>query len=348
MKSLKELALNISEEEYRNDGCIHHSSISSYDKGGFDVRPTLFEKKESPSLMFGSCVDVLITGTPEEFEQQYLVADLNVDASDTLINVTKGLFNIYKESYSDLNDIPDAILLAALDEINYGRTWRATTRISKLKEAGAEYYKLMFMAEGKTIISSDLYNDAIACVRALHGAPATKFLFAADNPFEPDIERLYQLKFRANYNGVDFSIMADEIIVFHKTKKILPIDLKTSYKQEYNFYKSFLEWGYSHQSRLYWYVLNENLKNDDYFKDFEIMNWHFVVVNKNSLNPLVWEDIDTKTRGTLYYGKDNQIIIRDPLELGIELKGYLDSKSSVPNGILLNKPNELRKWLNTI
>ena len=348
MKSLKDIALKISEAEYRSDGCVHHSSISTYDREGFECIPTLFDKKESPSLLFGSVVDVLITGTPEEFEQQYLVADLNVEASDTLINVTKGLFNIYKESYNNINDIPDSAIIAALDEVNYGKTWRATTRISKLKEAGAEYYRLMFLAQGKTIISSDLYNDALACVRALHESPATKFLFSSDNPFEPEIERLYQLKFRANYKEVDFSIMADLIVVFHKTKKILPIDLKTSFKQEYNFYKSFLEWGYSHQSRLYWYVLNENLKKDDYFKDFEIMNWHFVVVNKKTLQPLVWEDKDTKTRGTLYYGKNNQIVIRDPLELGIELKEYLDNKASVPKGILLNKPNDLKEWLNTI
>lgn len=78
------------------------------------------------------------------------------------------------------------------------------------------------------------------------------------------------------------------------------------------------------------------------------MNWHFVVVNKNTLNPLVWEFEDTKKRGTLYYGKNQQIEVRDPLEIGIELKGYLDSKPSVPSGILLNKPNGLKNWLNTI
>ena len=40
--------------------------------------------------------------------------------------------------------------------------------------------------------------------------------------------------------------------------------------------------------------------------------------------------------------------MRDPLEVGVELKGYLDSNASVPNGVLLNKPNSLKEWLNTI
>jgi hypothetical protein len=348
MKSLKDVSLPISEEEYRNDGCMHYSTIASYDRGGFGAIPTLFDRKESPSLEFGGIVDVLITGTPDEFEKHYLVADLNSDSSDTLINVTKGLFNVYKDTYTQLSDIPQEILIASLNEINYGKTWYPKTRIDKLIKAGAEYYRLMYLAKDKTIISTNTYNDALACVKALHEAPSTKFIFAPNNPFEPEIERLYQLKFKANYKGVDFSCMCDAIVVFHNTKKILPIDLKTSFKHEYDFYKSFLEWSYSMQARQYYYCLYETIKDDDYFKDFEILNWHFVVVNKQSLNPLVWEYEDTKKRGTLYYGKDNHIELRDPLEVGIELKHYLDNPVSVPNGVYLNKPNSLKEWLNNI
>ena len=348
MKSLKDISLPISEEEYRNDGCMHYSTIASYDRGGFDSIPTLFDKKESTSLTLGGIVDLLITGTPDEFEQQYFVTDFNADSSDTLINVTKGLFNVYKDTYPSLNDIPDTILIAALDEVNYGKSWYADTRTKKLKKAGEDYYKLMYVAKDKTIISSEMYRDALNCVKALHEAPATKFLFAANNPFEPEIERLYQLKFRADYKGVPFSCMADEIIVFHKTKKILPIDLKTSSHKEWEFHKSVFDWRYWHQARQYYYCVNETMKNDDYFKDFEIMNWHFVVVNKYTLNPLVWEFEDTKKRGTLYYGKNNQIEVRDPLEIGIELKKYLDTKPSVPDGIILTKPNSIVEWLNKI
>lgn len=348
MKSLKDISLPITEAEYRADGCIHHSTLSSYEKGGFSSIPTLFDKKESPSLTFGSVVDCLITGTPEEFENNYLVADLNTDASDTLINVTKGLFNVYKDSYSTIEEIPSAAVISALDDVNYGKTWRQATRLEKLKNAGSEYYRLMFLAQGKTIISSEIYNKALACVRSLHESPATKFLFAADNPFESDIERLYQLKFKGTFDGIDYSIMPDEVIVFHKTKKILPIDLKTSSYKEYEFYKAFIDWDYQMQSRLYYHVLLQNTSKDEYFKDFEILNWHFVVVNKETLIPLVWEHKETKEMGTLYYGKNKQIECRHPFDVAKELKYYLDNKPSVPNGILLDKPNDLTQFLNTL
>lgn len=347
MKSLKDISLDITEEQYRKDGCMHYSTIASFDRGGFNSLPTLFDKKESPSLLLGSLVDCLITGTPEEFESQYLVADFP-ECSDAIINIVKGLFGVYKEIYSSIDDIPNNVIIDITNQVKYQSNWKPDTRAKVIKEKGADYYRLMFLAQNKTIVSNNMYNDALACVRALHEAPATKFLFQVNNPFEPEIERLYQLKFRATFEGIEYSIMADEILVFHNTKKILPIDLKTSFKHEYDFYKSFIEWAYAHQARSYYRTLKANVEKDDYFKDFEILNWHFVVVNKESLNPLVWEYKDTKTEGTLYYGKNKQIIIRDPFEIAKELKYYLDNKPSVPKGISLNKPNDLTEFLNTL
>lgn len=209
MKSLKEISLPITEQQYRDDGAIHYSTLSDYIKGGFHCIEHLGEKKESPSLLFGSVVDTLITGTPEEFENTYYVTDVSADSSDTLVNVTKSLFSIYKDSYPTLEEIPNENVIAVLDEIDYGRSWRANTRIDKLRKAGSEYYKLLYITEGKKVISSEMYSEAMACVRALHEAPATKHLFAADNPFEPNIERCYQLKFSREFNKVRYSCMAD-------------------------------------------------------------------------------------------------------------------------------------------
>ena len=348
MKSLKEISLSITEEEYRNDDAMHYSTLSDYERGGFHSIPTLGEKKESSSLTFGSLVDCLITGNPDEFEHKYLVADLNIDASDTLINVTKGLFNIYKDSYNDIKDIPDATIISALDAVNYGKTWRTQTRLDKLRNAGAEYYKLMLLAQDKVIVSTEVYNDALACVRALHESPATKNLFAMDNPFEPNIERCYQLKFSQSFDGIQYSCMADLIYIIHDRKIIIPCDLKTSSHYEDEFYKSFIEYNYQIQARLYANLIKATIEKDDYFKDFKMLNYHFIVVNKKTLTPLVWEYKDTYNMDTLYYGKNNQIVCRHPFEIGKELKCYLENRPSVPNDISLTKPNDLNEWLNKI
>ena len=348
MKSLREISLPITEQQYREDGAMHYSTLSDFSKGGFHCIEHLGEKKESPSLLFGSVVDTLITGTPEEFENTYFVTDVSADSSDTLINVTKSLFSIYKDSYPTLEEIPDENVIAVLNEIDYGRAWKADTRISKLRKAGSDYYKLLYITEGKTVISSEMYSEAMACVRALHEAPATKHLFAADNPFEPNIERLYQLKFSREFNGVRYSCMADLLYVDHEKKILVFCDLKTSSKYEDDFYKSFVEWNYHIQARLYWRIIRATMDDDDYFKDFTLTNCHFIVVNKRNLVPLVWVFEDTQKTGELTYGKERIVKFRDPFELGEELSKYLKAKPSVPDGISLDKPNSLIEHLNTL
>ena len=72
---------------------------------------------------------------------------------------------------------------------------------------------------------------------------ATRFYFEED-PFDNNIERHYQLKFKATLDEVNYRCMADELLVFHDRKLVVPVDLKTSSKYEWDFYKSFLDWRY--------------------------------------------------------------------------------------------------------
>jgi hypothetical protein len=185
-------------------------------------------------------------------------------------------------------------------------------------------------------------------VSALKNSESTKFYFADDNPFEPDIERLYQLKFKGTFNGVNYRNMADLIIVNHKEKWVKPVDLKTSSKAEWDFYKSFIEWKYDIQSRLYWAIIRQNMDKDEYFKDFKLLDYDFIVVNRHTLTPLVWNCPFTQYTGTLKFGKNNQIELRSPFEIGEELSNYLSSRPAVPNGISTNTSNNIENWLNTI
>lgn len=166
--------------------------------------------------------------------------------------------------------------------------------------------------------------------------------------FDDDIQRFYQLKFKATFNGVDYRCMMDECIVIYSKKLIVPIDLKTSSHKEWDFAESFNQWLYAVQGRLYARILKDNLEKDDYFKDFTIAPYKFIVVNKCTLTPLVWNFEDTFTYGELTYGKDNQYIYRDPFTIGEELQNYLKNKPKVPNGINIEKPNSLKEWLNKL
>ena len=342
MKSIKEISLNISEEEYRQMPELSYSTLAKYERGGgFKSIPTLFDKVESPSLTFGSAVDSIITGGMEEFNDRFIVAEFP-SVSDAIVSIVKYLFNMYKDTNRSLSSINDATIINATEVFKYQLNWKPETRAKVIKEKGEEYYNLLYISDNKTILSTKDYEYVVNAVEALKTSESTKFYFAENNPFD-NIERQYQLKFNAEFNGVGYRTMMDLVIVDHTNKTILPIDLKTSGKSEYEFYKSFVEWGYMWQAILYTKVLEANIKKDDYFKDFTILPYNFIVVNKFSLCPLVWEYKDNHSINDVKLGDINY---RHPFKIGEELYYYLNNNSRVPKGIEINEVNSIEQWLN--
>ena len=141
-------------------------------------------------------------------------------------------------------------------------------------------------------------------------------------------------------DNVGYRGMLDEVIVDYEDKKVIPVDLKTSGKTEWNFEKSFEQFYYMHQARLYWRLLRANMNNDPYFKDFTLEDYRFIVINRKTLTPLVWKFPLTKAFGTLVDDKGNEY--RDPFEIGKELQEYLNLRPQVPNGIDINGVNTIK------
>lgn len=102
------------------------------------------------------------------------------------------------------------------------------------------------------------------------------------------------------------------------------------------------------QARLYWAIIRQNMDKDEYFKDFKLLDYDFIVVNKRTLTPLVWNCSFTQVQGTLRFGNNSQIEMRSPFEIGKELNSYLSSRPKVPKGISDTGANDLKEWLNTL
>lgn len=349
MKSLKEIALQIDEPTYRKMPELSYSILSRFQSVGFDINK-LQEKLSSPSLLFGSAIDALITGSQEEFDKNFMVVDLpNIPESAS--NCVKIIWNKYKDTYKHLKDIPIDILNTELQFNGFwpNNRYSAQARINGFfKNPVEDYYQLNYIAENKSIINTELHTQILQAVNALKTSPATKDYFMEDNPWDNNIERLYQLKFRADLNGIGYKCMMDECIVVHDKKIIIPIDLKTSCScEEKDFYFNFLKYHYSLQSRLYSRILRANLDKDDYFKDFTILNYRFIFCNKDSCSPLVWEFKETHSKGTLYYGRYKQIGFPDPEDLGKELYLFFSSGQK-PEEPLIADRNSLDSWINLL
>ena len=137
------------------------------------------------------------------------------------------------------------------------------------------------------------------------------------------------------------------LLVDHEKKIVYPIDLKTSSHTEWDFFESFIQWRYDIQARLYWRIIRWNMDQDPLYKDYQLADYTFIVVNKKTLTPLRWKFEDTQTAGTLIYGKNKQIELNDPFEIGKELSNYLSSRPEVPTGIEMTENNSITQWLNT-
>lgn len=341
MKELPAISWNVTEPEYRQDPALSYSAIAKYERGGFDSIPTLFDPISSPSLTFGSVVDELITGTKETFDARFIIAEFPKlkPAAETAV---KALHAEYGETCKFLEAIPDAMMITTLDMCEYNKHWKAETRIKSLREAQecCDYYRLLSVSD-KEIINQTVYDDAAACAHALKTGPFTRKYFKEDTEGS-GICRYYQLKFKAELDGVMYRCMADLLIVDYEHKVILPCDLKTSSSKEYEFGHSFQKWRYDIQARLYWRVIRKCLDADPYFKVFLLKDFQFIVVNKDTKRPLVWWFSKTKDEGDIMLG---DMLLRDPCVIGKELQGYLENKPTVPDGINECGLNDICAWI---
>lgn len=347
MKSLRDISWQVSEKGYRADPALSYSTLARYEREGFNNLDKLFDRIETPSLTFGSAVDSIITGGQEEFDERFMVAEFP-SMPDSIVKIIKSLYKQYAGTYRSLLNISDSSIIRETEDQNYQMNWKPETRAKVIKEKGTDYYNLLFVAGDRCIIDTQTYQDVVNAVRVLKESSSTKLYFADDNPFEPDIERLYQLKFKGEFDGITYRNMADLIIVNHKEKWVKPVDLKTSSHTEWDFYKSFVDWRYDIQARLYWSIIRQNMDKDEYFKDFKLLDYDFIVVNKRTLTPLVWNCPFTQAQGTLRFGNNSQIEMRSPFEIGKELNSYLTSRPKVPMGINETGTNNLRDWLNKL
>jgi hypothetical protein len=328
-KELNQISLDITEEEYFNSEELHHSTLARYEKEGFAGLDHLFDKIESAALTRGSLLDVMLTGTKEDFEREFFIAEFPV-LSEKPLQVVNMLFEQYHDVYAGFSAIPAVDIINAANIAEFQTNLRDDTRIKKLTEACSQYYNLKYLAGNRAIIDQKTYDKVAMMAEVVKESPATCGYFAPNDKLSP-VRRYYQLMFKATVDGVGYIIKPDLLIVDYEKKEIIPVDLKSSGKPEYAFPDSFLYWRYDLQARLYWPILRANLDADPYFKNFTLLDFRFIVVNQDSLTPLDWEFPYTRTLMTLVDEKGNEY--RSPFEIGKELKGYLNMRPQVPNGI---------------
>ena len=343
MKLLSTLALNISEEEYRDIPALDYSLISRYTNSGFNGLETIFDKIESPSLTFGSAVDCLLT-SPNEFDERFMVCEF----SEPPEKVKKAVEYLYNNTDKEwLKEIDVDTILNALDMVEYQCNWKDYKRVETFIDKGQNWFRFLVVSSGKKVITKEVYDKALNVVYAFKSSKATKFYFEPNVEFA-DVQRFYQLKFKTKLkDDIDYKGMMDLILVNYYKKEITICDVKTTSGKEWDFVNSFIKYNYYQQCSLYFRILSNVIKNDELFKDFKIVGFKFIVANVDNPQPLVWDcDFYKAASGNLMFGKNEQIILKDPEVISAELKHYLEDKPKVPDNINLEGENSIRKVLN--
>lgn len=314
-KSIKDISWDVSEEVYRADPAISYSTLAKFSREGVKGLSSLFDKVESPSLLFGSMVDSLLTGGKEEFEERFLVADFP-SITESQVQLIKALHNLYSGEYRNINKIPEDLIIEQSELLGFQKNWKPETRARVIKENGVDYYNLLSLAIGKEVVSTKDYQDALDCVNSLRESDLTRWYFQPDSPFDSSVERLYQLKFKGKYKDIDIRCMADLIVVNHEEGTIQMIDLKTT-KDVNGFNQSFYTWQYFHQAQMYAEILKQNIILDDYYMNFKILPYLFIVVDRYVKQPAIFRYNRTFCKeDTFFDGKwvDNwrkQLVILD-------------------------------------
>lgn len=341
MKSLKELSLNLPEEQYHNLPVWSHSVIAKYARDGFDAIATLHDRTEpTASMEFGSLFDSILTKGKKTLEE-YVVVETKVPDAE------KKALNFISSYTSDkFDDLTPEFIASKCDECQYQTRWKIDTRIEHLAP-----YKDYFDAKvsGKKIVSSEDWNDAIEMARIFRNDAYLKDLFGTKST--NDIEYIYQSQFQVDYTldsgeTVKLKIMPDLLVVNHKDKTILPVDLKTSAMPAYSFAENFIRFRYDIQASLYTDVLQKVLNDEPDYWDYTILPYLFTDISRVDKCPVTYKydpRDDSQKNGLCIQSKygDRTIQYKGWKQCLSEILEYEKSNAKVPSYITVSGPNDL-------
>lgn len=292
------LERKMTEPEYRQLEAISYSKLSGVDKTPASLLN--HEPLDTPSITYGSAVDVLAFDGEEEFNSKFLI-NSGATATKVVEKTVSDLMKVVIEEKGELIgkiDDYDKRLLGIARANEYGApNWKDETIIRKLKdEGGRELWDFEKIKNGRKILDTLQWQNVRNSVHVLYTHDFTSKWFTANE----DEELYFQLPVIWKYKGVDCKSLFDIIKIDHKNKIIYPVDLKTSYDHVLAFPSNFIKWKYYIQSAFYTEAVRYlKLEHKELF-DYRIDNFRFVIISsQDPFRPLVYKTTDED----LYAGK---------------------------------------------
>jgi hypothetical protein len=243
-------------------------------------------------FVFGSVVDIMLTGSREEFEKKFVKIPDETKCSDTIKGIIKEVYNDIAMSDA-VDDSLDNYKLKVLEYANYANyqsNWKDDTRIDKIIKEGESYFELLKTIGNKTPITETDYAKAVVCVMALKGNKFTKpYTVLKSSPNNREFLDKFIIEF--DYVGLKIKGELDRIVIDHTDKTITPIDFKTTGKPITGFVGDFWYYRYDFQSVVYLRGLYEHPDIKKLLEsNYSLNPFLYIAVETNLVNqPMIFE-----------------------------------------------------------
>lgn len=308
-------------KEYFESEAASQSKIKKSDKSVFDIKKELDPNKDY--LKIGSAVDCILTGEENQFEEDFFIVE-DISISDSIKQI---LDIVYEEKIKEFNDFLEEAeeaeetnrsvfigdlgnypeyILAACDEVEYGKRYKNETKLSKVLEK-KEYFNSKIASYGKTILTEAQKEVVDNVVTSLRTNPRTERFFNRElykNVENIDIYYQLPIYFKVDGYGELCKALLDIVIVEYKedgTIEATPVDLKTTSYDTFYFVKSFIKFGYDYQSVWYSFALRKFLEKKFPSDAIKINDFLFIAESTvNVGNPIVAKVDENVSRNALH------------------------------------------------
>jgi len=165
--------------QYRNTDAVNYSLLSKLQR---DPSSALIKYESSKEQILGSIVDVLITGSLKEFEEEFHIITASRPGDK---------MGIWLDRYLELTNekmFVDDMILKARADVGYNLSLKEETALVLFKKETTGFINELIIAGDKTIITREQRDIADNIYRAIKYGEFTKELFIDDT----GIEILYQ------------------------------------------------------------------------------------------------------------------------------------------------------------
>lgn len=240
------------------------------------------EDSDEEHFTFGTMVDIMLTGTKEEFEKKFVKIPDETKCSDTIKDIIKKIYNDVAISGAVEEPLENykVKVLEYANYANYQPNWKDDTRVDKIIKDGNDYFELLKTIGNKIPVTETEYAKAVACVMALKSNIYTRpnVVLRSDGNKKEFLDKfIIEFEFR----GFKIKGELDRVVIDHTDKVITPIDFKTTGKPINGFINDFWYYRYDFQAAVYTRGLVEHP---------EIKK---LLENNYSLNPFLYIAVET-------------------------------------------------------